>query len=184
MDRQSFPEELKQRRQWIAWKTVERRNKRGNIKFPKLPCDARTGSLAKTDDPSTWTSFDEACQAVERMGSKYQGVGFVFSEDDPFAFVDLDQCRNPETGVIAPWAASIVESLDSYTAVSQSGTGLHIIIEARLPVSGRRTGWQKVLDEPAFGKKKGDMGDKKPEIEIYDRRRFVALTGILLDPMP
>jgi primase-polymerase (primpol)-like protein len=61
----------------------------------------------------------------------YCGVGFVFSSDDPYVGIDLDGCRNPQTGYIEPWALEIVRRLNSYTEISRSGTGLHIIAKGR-----------------------------------------------------
>ena len=69
--------------------------------------------------------------------------------------MDLDHCRNAETGEVEPWATEIVEELDSYTEVSPSGDGLHIIIQGKLP-SGRR---------------------RKGNIEMYDSVRYFTMTG-------
>ena len=52
----------------------------------------------------------------------------------------------------------------SYTEVSPSGTGLHIIIEGRLPGGGRK--------------------DSKQDIEVYDRDRYFCVTGHKFDGMP
>src|SRR5262249_12807687 len=84
-----------------------------------------------------------------------EGIGFVFTEDDPYAGIDLDDCRNPETGVIAPWARRIIAVLSSYTEISPSGTGVHIYVQGRLPGQGRNL---------------------KP-VEIYDRRHYFTVTG-------
>ena len=61
------------------------------------------------------------------------GIGFVFTESDPFCGVDLDACVDPKTGQIASWASEIVGALDSYTEFSPSGTGLHVLLRAKLP---------------------------------------------------
>jgi putative DNA primase/helicase len=90
------------------------------------------------------------------------GVGFVFTEDDPFAGIDLDKCRDSETGVVAPWAQKIVDALDSYTEVSPSGTGLHIFVKATLP--GRN--------------------NRKGPVEVYESRRYFTLTGNHLEGTP
>jgi putative DNA primase/helicase len=90
------------------------------------------------------------------------GVGFVFTEDDPYAGIDLDKCRNPETGEIDQWARKIVDALDSYTEVSPSGTGLHIFVKATLP--GRN--------------------NRKGPVEMYESRRYFTLTGKHLNGTP
>ena len=65
------------------------------------------------------------------------GIGFVLSPDDPYCIVDLSGCRNPETGEIEPWARGVIDRLNSYTELSPSGLGVHIILRGRLPGSGR-----------------------------------------------
>ncbi len=86
----------------------------------------------------------------------------MFSPEDPFTGIDLDRCRNPETGSVEPWAQEIITELDSYTEVSPSGTGLHVIVQGKLPAGRRRKG----------------------RIEMYDRARFFCVTGDHLEGTP
>ena len=88
-----------------------------------------------------------------------KGIGFVFTAEDPFCGVDLDGCLDQETGEVEQWAQEIVEELSSYTEISPSGTGLHVIVKARLPEGGNR----------------------KSRIEMYDQARFFTVTGQRLD---
>jgi len=107
--------------QWVGWRYEVRHRKR-----TKIPKDPNTGRNAKSDDAATWSTFDAARAACQRH--RWDGVGYVFSALDPFAGVDLDKCRDPATGLLEPWAIEIVETLDSYTEVSPSETGLKIFI--------------------------------------------------------
>jgi hypothetical protein len=75
-------------------------------------------------------------------------VGFVFTEADPFAGVDLDNCV--DAGEVAPWAMEIVEALNSYTEVSPSGTGLKIWVEATKPGDRCKTGDKEMYDSGKF----------------------------------
>jgi len=86
----------------------------------------------------------------------------MFHPNDPFAGTDLDDCRDPETGEIQPWALDIVEDLDSYTEVSPSETGLKVFVRGELPPGRRR----------------------KRQIEMYDRGRFFTTTGYHLACTP
>jgi primase-polymerase (primpol)-like protein len=63
----------------------------------------------------------------------YDGVGFVFSPGDPYAGVDLDNCRDSESAALDAWASELVATLDGYTEVSPSGTGVHVIVRGAAP---------------------------------------------------
>ena len=144
-----LPEELRQRRQWVVWKLEER-----DGKPTKVPYIAGGSGKASSTDSLTWRSFEEAVQALET--GRYSGIGFVFSSGDPFAGVDLDDCRDPETGELEEWAAKIVEAFGSYAEVSQSGTGVHIIVKGKAP-----------------NKKRG-------KVEAYSSERYFTMTGWVL----
>jgi putative DNA primase/helicase len=143
---QNIPEELRQRRQWVVWK-LERRDH----DLTKVPYLASGGGKASSTDSETWRTFEEALQALD--SKRYNGVGFVFSSGDPYAVVDLDDCRDPETGDLEGWAQEIVEAFDSYTETSPSGTGVHIIVRGKAP-----------------NKKRG-------KVEAYSLEKFFTVTG-------
>ena len=170
-----IPDELRARPQWVAWwnavgegiplklpgggwsKALKKQEKPH-----KLPIDPQTGALAASTRPKTWSSFENAVAAVQRWS--LTGVGFVFTDSDPFAGVDLDNCRNPKTCEIAEWAWVIIRTLDSYTEISPSGTGVHIFVRAQLP-SGR-------------GNQIRHHGGK---VEMFSRARYFTFTGIQVD---
>jgi putative DNA primase/helicase len=142
-------------RQWLCWRTEER-----DGKLTKVPVCPHTGELAAVDQPETWGTYEEAVVASKEHG--HDGIGFIFTEQDPYGGVDLDKCRNPETGEIADWAREAIEHLNSYVELSPSGTGVHILIKAKLPPGGRRKG----------------------QIEMYDSGRFFTVTGKHLPGTP
>lgn len=118
--------------QWVCWWWEEDR-KRG--KWRKVPINPVTGRKARPNDPGTWGTLFEATTALlEQHG--YDGVGFMLSRDDPYTVIDLDGCRDPETGEVESWALEIVCRLASLTVVSPSGTGLHVWVKGTLPVDG------------------------------------------------
>jgi len=78
------------------------------------------------------------------------GVGFVFTDDDPIVGVDLDDCRDPETGDVDDAAQDIIKRLDSYTEVSPSGTGYHVLITGELPEGRNRRGSVELYDTARF----------------------------------
>ena len=85
VDFENIPSELKERPQWVCWRYIER-----DGKPTKCPFNARTGEMASSTDPSTWSTFDEAI-AAWRQDPRHEGIGFVFAADDPFCGVDLDE---------------------------------------------------------------------------------------------
>ena len=137
-------------RQWVCW----RRETRGRDGKPtKVPYSPSTGARASCGDAATWGTLAEARKAARDAG--HDGIGFVFTASDPFCGVDLDGCVDPGTGEVEPWAMEIAGELDSYTEISPSGAGLHVIVRAGLPEGRRRAG----------------------RVELYDRDRFFTVTG-------
>lgn len=151
----AIPTELCERAQWVGWRYVTRAGRQTKIPWR---CDGR--GAAAVDDPATWSPFQAASAALDR--GVVDGLGFVFAPVDPFAGVDLDNCVGAG-GELHGAAAQIVERLDSYAELSPSGRGVHVIVEACLG-AGRRTSatsWSGTF-------------------EVYDRRRFFAMTGARL----
>jgi hypothetical protein len=147
----NIPAELKARPQWVAYT------------LGKVPKNPATGGAAKTNDSRTWGSFEQAVRLWQgRRGNGIGGIGFVFTPDDPYCGVDLDKCRNPETGEIEAWARDIIARLKSYTELSPSGRGVHILVRAKLPGTGR----------------------KKGRVEMYDTGRYFTMTGLHLEETP
>ncbi len=133
--------------QWVGW----RYEARPNGKQGKAPINPATGTQASSTNPCTWGDYAQAVAAAEEHG--HDGVGFVFTPDDPYVGIDLDDCV--QDGEVAPWAEEIVRVMDSYAEVSPSGTGIKIWLRGAKPGSRSRTG----------------------NIEIYDAGRFFAFTG-------
>ncbi|EAW31095.1 hypothetical protein GP2143_03203 [marine gamma proteobacterium HTCC2143] len=117
---EAVPEELKTLPQWVCWKAVVR----PNGKITKVPMNPLTGIKASSINSKTWASFDKAATGMNRHG--YDGIGFVFVRGDGLVGVDLDNCMRSH-GQLETWAQDIVDRLDSYTEVSPSGNGVHII---------------------------------------------------------
>ena len=135
-------------RQWLCWRSEER-----DGKPTKIPYSPLTGQRASSMIPESWAGYEEAVKAVREHG--YDGIGFVFTPDDDLCGVDLDGCLDPETGEIEPWAQEVIEELDSYTEISPSGIGVHILVRGELPAGRNRKG----------------------RFETYDRGRYFTVTG-------
>src|SRR5215831_2492568 len=107
---------------WVLWRWERAKNKRTKEpKWTKVPYQPH-GKKAKNNDPKTWSSYD----AVMRAVANFDGIGFCLLNSENAAF-DIDKCRDPATGAIDPWTASLVDRVGSYTEITVSGTGLRII---------------------------------------------------------
>jgi D5 N terminal like len=110
---------------WVCWKFAWRVDKKGAGKWTKPPYQPKhPGQRAKNNDPSTWGTYEEALVAFE--AGKCDGIGFCLF-GTWFACFDLDAARDPATGEIAPEAMAYVHRAASYSEVSVSGTGVHVI---------------------------------------------------------
>ncbi len=147
------PECLRERRQWVCWKYIDRDGKQ-----TKPPINAKTGRKASSTDPATWATFDQAIAACDRYPD-LAGVGFVFAPDDPFAGIDLDNCLDPTTGEIKPWARRFLDQLDSYSEISPSGGGVKVFVRATQPDHGRKCNYEDGA------------------VEMYDSGRYFTVTG-------
>lgn len=128
------------------------RRERRDGRVTKVPYMAtRPHVRAAVDDPRTWCAFEVAAAAVH--AGHGDGAGLVLGAG--VAGVDADHTRNAATGVVTTEVMAIVALLDSYTEVSPSGDGLHVLMRGVLPPGRRRCGG----------------------VELYDGGRFFTLTG-------
>lgn len=150
--------ELKKLPQWVAFRleTAE-----GQAKIRKIPLNPRTGKGAKANDASTWATYDEAVAFAERQGffeNRTGGIGFEFGNG--IAGVDLDNVILPD-GTLLPYAQKIVERMNSYTEISPSGKGLHILFR----ISGS-------MSDIGPRRKNDELG-----VEAYSEGRYFTITG-------
>ena len=136
---ESIPQELKDVNNWVCWV--------GTDKVPKNPA---TGKNAQSNNPKTWGTFAQAVKACETF--EFDGIGFMFAP--PYFGVDLDHCLEQ-----TEFVNEFVETLGSYTEISKSGSGIHIICRGKLP-NGRR---------------------RKGNVEMYTDGRYFICTGNLYD---
>src|SRR4051812_39857494 len=149
---EAIPRDLRDLPQWVLYRVQARNGK--TTKIPYQPGHA--SRRASSTDPQTWGTFEQALAARER--GRGDGIGFVFTPDDPFTGIDLDNCLRG--GVLDERARPIVTQLNTYTEKSPSGYGLHALGRGQVG-GGRRTS-------------KTPWGG---ELEIYDRARYFTVTG-------
>jgi hypothetical protein len=141
-------------RQFIVYKVVPSARPG---KTDKLPMDWRSGAVVSAHDAQHWTDAANACAAAQLWGGGH-GVGFVFTEQAGFWFLDIDDCLMPD-GQWSPIAQQLCGLLrGAAVEVSQSGRGLHLFGRGVIP--------------PHRSK------NAEHHLELYHTGRFVALTGI------
>jgi len=113
---------------WVLWRWVMRVTAGGKGKWTKPPYQpAFPNALAKSNDPSTWGSYQEALAVV--AAGKADGIGVMLLEGE-LAAADLDRCRDPATGKLSGWAMRLcveADQLGLYREITVSGCGLRFI---------------------------------------------------------
>jgi len=103
---------------WVGWRLII--NRQG--KPTKVPFQLNNQTRhASTTNQTTWAAWPGALTVPN-----FDGVGFVLTETEIAAF-DIDDCRDPASGTLHPWAQALVTRANSYVEVTPSGTGLRII---------------------------------------------------------
>lgn len=141
-----IPTELKILNQWV--------NINSNSKLPLSPFD---GYPAASSNPVTWGTFEQAEAVVKEELA--DNLGFVFSQSDEYIGVDLDSGVF-EDGKLTQYATNFIDRFNSYTEVSRSGRGIHIIVKGKLPFKG---------------------SNNHDGVEIYSEGRYFITTGNVIE---
>lgn len=152
----SIPDELKERDQWILWKY--------GSNSQKLPL--ATSNLSKSTDytdSKNWSSFEDVRDAYEKNSNKLSGIGFVFTESDPYVGIDWDHSRDKLSGFWDTEVFEEIKNLCTYSEISPSGAGAHAIIKGKKDPEGKNRGNNR---------------------EIYDSRRYFTFTGNIISGVP
>ena len=150
----NIPYELRQLNQWVC-----------AYEHSKVPMQANVHLPASSTNPDTWSSFEDAVEAV-REGF-YDYIGFVFNDngivgidlDDAIEYVELYNPYWAETRqkpVPSGLAEDVLDLCKTYTEISKSGTGLHILLKGDIPFKGK---------------------NNLAGVEMYKTARFFIMTG-------
>lgn len=142
--------EMKLQSRWMLWRYEER-----DGKYSKVPYQIN-GKKASSASSLTWNTFENTIEAF--LAGGYDGIGFALGNG--YVGIDMDNCIE-EVG-LSPQAREILEFMDSYSEISPSGTGVHIICRGNFPETGRR----------------------KIGLEIYGRGHFLTVTGAVIEGSP
>ena len=152
--RAAVPDEMKERPNWVVVKTWWNAEK---SKYNKRPvnCNSDNGEYAESDNPETWTTFDNALKYLKEKGGTT--IAYALDGKDNISCIDLDRCYD-ENGQSTALAKEVLSKCGkTYVEKSVSGNGLHIF--------GKTSG----MDIRTFSKD-GDL-------EFYQKEHFIAMTG-------
>lgn len=150
--------DLKAIARWVLWRYVPRPRPNSTTHWAKVPFQA-SGRQAASTKPGTWASYDTVVDALIMGGEDglpFDGIGFVFTDEDDVVGIDLDDCRDPITGVLNATATETLERIDGYAEISPSGTGLKLFTRMELARSHK---------------------DDSKGIEMYRDGRYFTVTG-------
>ena len=151
-----IPAELRALPQWVCWRYETRKGKE-----TKIPINASSGYEADCTDRSQFSAFEAALSRFEKL-KNLDGVGFVFSDQDPFVGIDLDDCIDTSNGSFSDLAKNVLERFPfSYAEISPSGTGIKLWVKGSLPIPQDKT-----------GRKNPKLG-----VETYCRGRYFTTTS-------
>ena len=168
---------------WVAWQTEVRTPGKPPTKVPYSP----NGRRAEADAPATWGTRAEAEKRATLLPKPFGagGVGIEFAplgDGRSLAGIDLDLCRNPETGFFEAWAEDVLASFDTYAETSPSLTGAKAFFTFD---TDAMTAIRPALGSAEFGKQfKRGGGEHPPAIELYLGSRYFAVTDAMLAGSP
>ncbi len=136
-----------------------------------MPINPATGTGIGWTDPKAARDFDSAMAYLE--GRPFCDLGILFHDPSIYA-LDLDSAVDVSSKQISDWARDLIESFDTYTEFSRSGSGIHII--------GRLENY----DPPPRGKAiffdADQFGNHKPQAEVFrEVAKWIRLTGNIVD---
>lgn len=149
----NIPQELRLLRNWLVWKyeTLE------NGKTTKIPYSVK-GYKASILEPNDWASFEEACA----VAGQYSGIGFVLQKQLGYTIIDLDnKPDHPCTPEQLARHQRIFDAFNTYTELSVSKTGVHIVVKGTVPA-----------------------GMHRDNVEVYCDQRYMAFTGDVIRNVP
>lgn len=132
----------------------------------KIPFDPNTGYHAKSNDPSTFSDFQNTYKVYQNGGYDGLGIG-IFGN---IGAIDIDHCI--KDGKLSDMASDIIELMGSYTEISPSGEGIRIIF---------------MIEGFSYDKGRYYINNHKKGLEIYisgATKKFVTITGNKLNDNP
>lgn len=153
---ENLPQKLREQGLFCLWRYEQQGERRTKMPYnPNFPQER-----AKSNDQTTFSPIGKATAAAEQ--GRFDGIGIgIFGS---LAGIDIDHCID-DAGKLSPMAQDIVQTMNAYTEISPSGTGLRILFYA-----------------PGFSYDKDSyyIKESKQGLEIYIAgmtQRYLTVTG-------
>src|SRR4051812_37807500 len=91
---ENVPAELKLDERWVTC---------DEYKVPLIAIENGACFAASSTNADTWRSYETALRTYQE-NEHITGVGRVIENNEPYVGVDLDDCLEPKTGEVTPWA--------------------------------------------------------------------------------
>jgi predicted P-loop ATPase len=165
----------------VAWRLEDR-----DGRDTKVPYAAVGNGPAKADDPTTWGTLKQAKRRARALlaNGRKGGVGIQLCEiadGRRIGGLDLDTCRDPDTGKFEPWATDLIDRLRTYGEVSPSGTGAKLFFTFDGAQLARL---RKAMGTSHTRSFKRGKGAHPPAIELSLSNRYFTVTGQRLSNCP
>lgn len=178
-----LPEQLEPFRNRKIWVCYVRAQKKTGL-YTKPPVDPHTLGNASSTNTATWATFDEAAAQIGKVATVYlydekrnvdaiiEGVG-INLENTELLGVDMDHViTRDEQGKfisVTDEAKALWHRLDSYTEISPSGTGVHVLVIAKNS--------NPELNKNGYPKGLKIKNNDGTDFELYDNGRYFTVTG-------
>jgi|WetSurMetagenome_2_1015567.scaffolds.fasta_scaffold03374_13 hypothetical protein len=154
-----IPQAMRNLPNWVLWRLEDV----GKTKKTKVPYCAKTGLKAASTNPETWCGFQEAVSFYE-SDEKWAGIGFVFDFNAGLIGIDIDNCLNGDRAPKSELSGLIAKIGETYTEVSPSGMGLHIIGRGRI-IAGKKTDQFEAYSEGRYFTITGDVCGQSCDVQ-------------------
>lgn len=170
----NIPEEMKKEPRWICW---------GSDKVPVSICSAQNGNHYGIDvtKPENWGTFTQAAAAigqpayVKYLDQNFHIVGIGFVVGDGWFCADLDGgAGHKKEDVPEDPITSAVIKMHPYFEKSLSGCGYHIFGKCDFDSA-------KAESNKPHRNQDGNPVPESYEIEFFTRRKFIAITGRIVE---
>lgn len=129
---------------WVLWRLED-----GGKKIPYT----RFNKRADVTNPEDWITYAEAQEGLS-SGGDYDGPGLIL--DETVLGIDLDKCLNEAGEVTDAQLEAFIFAAKTYTEVSPSGTGLHLLFKLTAPITLHK--------------------NRHAGIEIYTKNRYLTFS--------